>query len=119
MINDKNKLNDYVFTCPHCGKMLDSWFRGNIRGKYLYKDAKQNKFRYHCFCTQKCYDSYKENFIVEIYNNQPIYCVEIDEKKRYMPYFEASYYFTNINDCKERMDSKNISILLIGQIDKI
>ena len=54
---------------------------------------------------------YKKDFIVEIYNDKPIYCVKIDGEKRYIPYFEANYYFTNIDDCKKRMDTKNVAVV--------
>ena len=108
---EKRKLWDAISTCPHCGKRLNDWFFGNTRGKYLHINAKHNKFRQRYFCTKECYEDYKKDFIVEIYNDQPVYCVEIDEEKRYMPYFEATYYFTNIDDCKKRMDMKNISVV--------
>lgn len=108
---EKRVLNDYVFTCPHCGKRLNSWLVGNPIGKYLYLNAKQNKFSPHSFCTEECYEDYKKNFVVEIYNDKPIYCVEIDGEKRYMPYFEANYYFTNIDDCKKRMDMKSVAFV--------
>lgn len=104
-------LDEYVFTCPHCGKRLNDFMRGNPKGKCLYPRAKQNKLRYHHFCTKECYEDYKKNFVVEIYNDQPIYCVEIDGEKRYMPYFEANYYFTNIDGCKKRMDMKGVAVV--------
>lgn len=28
-----------------------------------------------------------------------------------MPYFEANYYFTTIDDCKKRMDMKNTAVV--------
>ena len=104
-------LDEYVFTCPHCGKRLNDFMRGNPKGKCLYPNAKQNKFRYHRFCTQECYEDYKKDFIVEIYNDQPVYCIEIDGEKRYMSYFEANYYYTNIDECKQRMDMKGVAVV--------
>ena len=109
---EKKRLDDYVFTCPHCGKRLNSWLRGNPRGKYLYPNAKQNKFRQHSFCTKECYEDYKKDFVVEVYNSQPVYRVVIDEEERFMPYFEANYYFTNIDDCKKRMDMKGVAVMV-------
>lgn len=41
------------------------------------------------FCTKECYEDYKKDFVVEIYNDTPIYCIEINGKKRYMPLLEA------------------------------
>ena len=103
------KMREYVYTCPHCKGKLNDWFRGNFKGRYLNK--KINTFRARYFCTEECYEDYKKDFIVETYNDKPIYCVEIDGEKRYMPYFEANYYFTNIDDCKKRMDMKNVAVV--------
>ena len=102
------KFEKYVHTCPHCGGKLNDWFKGNIKGVYF--NNKLNKLSRRCFCTEECYNDYTKNFIVEVHNNKPIYCVEIGGEKRYMPYFEAYYYFTNINDCKKRMDAQNIAV---------
>jgi hypothetical protein len=85
---------------------------GAFRGRYLNK--KLNTFRSKKFCTKECYEDYKKDFVVEVYNEQPIYCVEIDGEKRYMPYFEADYYFTNIDDCKKRMDMKGVAVVNEG-----
>ena len=103
------KIREYIHTCPHCKGKLNDWFRGNFKGRYLNK--KLNTFRSRYFCTEECYEDYKKDFVVEIYNDKPIYCVEIDGEKRYMPYFEASYYFTNIDDCKKRMDMKGVAVV--------
>lgn len=102
------KMREYIYSCPHCKGKLNTWFLGNFKGNFLNK--KLNTFRPRYFCTRKCYEDYKKNFVVQIYNNRPIYCVEIDGEKRYIPYFEAHYYFTNIDDCKKRMDANNIAI---------
>ena len=103
------KLREYTQICPHCQKALNDWFRGNFYGRYL--NTKLNTFRPKYFCTEEGYKDYKKDFIVEIYNDQPIYCVEIDGEKRYMPYFEANYYYTNIDDCKKRMDMNNVAVV--------
>ena len=96
------RIIEYIHTCPQCGRKMNDFFRGNFRGKYLNK--KLNTFRSRYFCTKESYEDYKKDFVIEIYNNQPIYCVEIAGEKRYLPYFEANYYFTNIDDCKKRME---------------
>ena len=103
------KFREYVHTCPHCKGKLNDWFRGNFKGSYLNK--KINTFRPRYFCTKECYEDYKKQFVAENYNDRPIYCMEMDGEKRYMPYFEATYYFTNIDDCKKRMDMKNVSVV--------
>ena len=102
-------LDGYAHTCPHCKGELNDWFRGNFKGRFPNK--KLNTFRARYFCTEECYEDYKKDFVVEVYNEQPIYCVEIDGEKRYMPYFEANYYFTNIDDCKKRMDMNGVAVV--------
>ena len=103
------RMSEYIHTCPHCKGQMKSFFRGAFKGNYLNK--KLNIFNPRYFCTKECYEDYKKDFVVEIYNEKPLYCVEINGEKRYMPYFEAIYYFTNIDDCKKRMDLKCVSVL--------
>lgn len=102
-------MKEYILTCPHCGIKLNDWLRGNFKGVYLNK--KLNTFRPKPFCIEECYEDYKKDFVVEIYNGRPIYCVEMDGENRYMPYFEARYYFTNIDDCKKRMDMNGVAVV--------
>lgn len=99
-----DEMTKYILTCPHCRKRLNSWYKGNFRGTYFSEILKSMRPR--TFCTEECYNEYIQSFVVEIFNDKPIYCIEVDGEKRYMPYFEASYYFTNIDDCKKRMKSK-------------
>ena len=102
------KMREYIYTCPHCKEKMNDFFRGNFKGVYFNKKLKTLRSRY--FCTEECYEDYKKNYIVEVYNNKPIFCVKINGEKRYMPYFEATYYFTDIDDCKKRMDAKGIAV---------
>lgn len=102
------KMREYICTCPHCKGKMNDFFCGNFKGAYYNKHLKTLRSKY--FCTEECYKDYKKNFIVEVYNSKPIFCVEIDGEKRYMPYFEATYYFTNINDCKKKMDMEGITV---------
>lgn len=98
--------------CPHCKGQMPDWMKGAVCGGYLNK--RLNIFKPKWFCSKECYEDYKKDFIVEVYNDQPIYCVKIGREKRYMPYFEASYYFTNIDDCKKRMDMKGVAVVNEG-----
>jgi hypothetical protein len=102
-------MRNYIHTCPYSQDKLNDWFIGNFRGRYLNKNL--NTFRTKYFCTEECYNKYKANFVVEVYHGKPIYCVEIDGEKRYMPYFEANYYFNNIDDCKTRMNMKHVAVI--------
>lgn len=103
------KAIEELHTCPICKKRLMSneLAFGAIQGRLF--DKKRGRFKCRYFCTNKCKEDYEKDFIVEIYNGKPIYCVEVATEKRYMPYLEAAYYFTDTNDCKKRMDAKNIS----------
>lgn len=103
------KMRKYINTCPNCKEQMQPFFKDAFKGGYLNK--KLNVFKQRYFCSKKCYEDYKKDFVVEIYNEQPIYCVEIDREKRYMPYFEANYYFINIDDCKKRMDMKSVAVV--------
>ena len=102
-------FREYMYTCPHCKGRLNDWLIGNYRGRYFNK--KLNTFRARYFCTEECYKDYVKNFIVEMYKGKPIYCVEINGEKRYIPYFEASYYFINVDDCKKRMDMESVGVV--------
>ena len=101
------KMREYMHTCPHCKGKLNDWFRGNFKGNYFNK--KLNTFRPRHFCTKECYEDYKKQFVREIHNDHPVYCIEIGKEKRYMPYFEANYYFNNIDDCKKENGYKKYS----------
>ena len=105
----KKRLIVESHKCPHCGEQMQPFCIGNFKGRYLNK--KLNSFRPRYFCTKECYDDYKKDFIVEVYNDNPVYCIEINGEKRYMPYFEANYYFATIKDCKKRMDLKHIAVM--------
>lgn len=62
------------------------------------------------FCNQECYDQYKKQFEVEVYKGCSIYAVEYFGEKRYMPWWFSNYYFTNIEDCRKRIDRKEVGI---------
>ena len=102
-------MREYAHTCPHCEGMMNDFFCGNFKGRYL--NQRLNTFKSRYFCTKECYEDYKKDFVVEVYNERPIYCVEIDGEKRYMPYFEANYYFIDIDDCKKRMSTKKVAVV--------
>lgn len=106
-----DEMREYIYSCPHCKGKMNDFFYGNFKGRYLNK--KLNTFYPRAFCTEECYEDYKKDFVVEIYNDRPIYCVEINGEKRYMSYFEANYYFTDIDSCKQRMNMKNTAVVFI------
>lgn len=92
-------------TCSNCNKKITD-------GKVTIKDfARIPKIRIrghnHFCCNEKCADEYKESFVSEIYNGKPIYFVG----GFYLPYLECSYGFKNIEDCKMRMNMRNVSYI--------
>lgn len=89
-------------TCPYCGNKLPPLSRTNYNGLCYFKNTTARR----AFCSEECFDKYTEQFVVEIYNGRKIYCIEFDGEKRYMPYWGCGYYFTDIEDCKTRMDLK-------------
>lgn len=99
--------------CKHCGKELgDANF---VTYTKAFRTVIWNGER-KLFCDEECYEKYKKQYEVDIYNGEPIYMVHVDEKNVYLPYFESSYYFTNIEDCKKRMDMKTVGIYFGGEI---
>ena len=102
-------MNQYSkVKCINCGKEIGECnfrtFSVNLKG--YDKNGKRK-----LFCSQECYDQYKRHFEVEVYNGYSIYAVECSGEIRYMPYWFSNYYFTNIEDCRKRIDMKNIGIV--------
>ena len=93
--------------CKNCEKDLGDFSIKTFMN--VFKGYSKNGHRVP-FCDEKCYEQYKKNFEIEIYNERPIYMIQVNGEKRYMPYWFSHYYFTDIDDCKRRMDSSRISI---------
>lgn len=98
----------YIVKCKYCNKEIGvadfKTFSINFKG---YDSSGKIKL----FCNEACYNKYTKQFEVEVYNGNPIYVVEYNGEIRYMPYWFSNYYFTNIEDCKRRIDLKNIAIV--------
>ena len=94
-------------TCEYCGKDLGEF---EIRTFALvYKDYNKNG-KCSLFCNENCFKSYINQYQVKEYNGRPIYMVDVDGEKRYMPYWFSPYYFITLEDCKRRMDNDIIEI---------
>lgn len=89
--------------CTNCNKKLGEFSIKTFATHFKGKD-KNGKRR--LFCDEECYNEYIKQFEVEVYNDRPIYAVEYNGEMRYMPYWFSNYYFTDINNCKKRMDLK-------------
>lgn len=103
-----NDTKQQIVKCNNCGKEIGILcFETYMRAIHEF-DEKHTK---RLFCSRECYNDFKKRFEIETYNGNPIYCFDIDGEKRYVPYFDSLYYFTTLEDCKKRMDTKNISII--------
>lgn len=98
-------LNIRKPVCEYCHKELgEPTFK---TFSLAYKEFNSQRKR-SLFCNEGCFKEHIKQFQVEEYNGKPIYMVEVDGQKRYMPYWSSPYYFTTVEDCKKRMGSSAI-----------
>ena len=92
-----NQIKPITALCPYCCKENMLGFRNHfpVMGR-----------RRKIFCNEKCYEKYKEQFFVEKYNGNKIYKFILNDKPFYVPYFDATYGFNSLEDCKKRINSK-------------
>ena len=57
-------------------------------------------------CGKSEQDRLKEKYYVETYNGEDIYMKD----GVYLPYFECTYCFKTLDDCKKRIDAEGIAI---------
>ena len=82
-----------------------------LEGARLCFDVFNSVYKVNTFLiTESAAEKYKKQFEVEVYNGCSIYAVEHLGEIRYMPWWFSSYYFTNIEDCKKRIDRKEVGI---------
>lgn len=93
--------------CKNCNNSLGKFELKTFVENFKGYDLRGKKM---LFCNEDCYEQYKKQFEFEIYKSTPIYSVNCDGEIRYMPYWFSSYYFTNIKDCRIRIDMKNVGI---------
>lgn len=89
--------------CTNCNKLLGEFSLKTYATNFKGEDKNGNR---RLFCNEECYNEYIKQFEVEVYNGRPIYAIEYDGEMRYMPYWFSNYYFTDIENCKKRMDLK-------------
>jgi len=58
-------------------------------------------------CGIKQVDKMKREYFVETYNEHDIYTTD----GKFFPYWGCHYFFTRLEDCKTRIDAKEISVL--------
>lgn len=103
-------IKDVEVRCPYCNKILKA--KGANIGFFDWANFYQGynkEMKHKLFCDEKCFNAYIEQFVECIYNNVKIY--KIDEK--YIPYWGSLYYFITLEECKNRIDAKNISVVPI------
>lgn len=87
-------------TCECCGKED----LGILEKKYLRGLKRASACKE---CADSYFTSVKKQFEVEIYKGKPIY----SKDGNFYPYWEAMYYYGNIDDCKARLDAPHIAII--------
>lgn len=87
--------------CTYCNKELGE-FTLETFVKCFKGEDKNGKRK--LFCNEKCYNEYKKQFVIEVYNSHPIYAVKVDGEMRYMSYWFSNYYFTDIKNCRNIID---------------
>jgi hypothetical protein len=99
------KLQDIPLYCRYCGEELI--VKGILDfSKYYYDVIETGKKK--LFCNEEHYNLYWNQFLVEEYNGSKIYQVK---DGLYIPYLGCHYAFELIEDCRARIDNKNISVV--------
>lgn len=83
--------------CRICGRPMPAFFVGAPETVFYIGDY----IKYSNVCSEECKQKYEDQFVVEEYKGNKIYCVN----GRYMPYFGCGYYFKTIDGVKERIDN--------------
>lgn len=94
--------------CEHCKKELGELSFITFQSAYRNYNCRGRRKP---FCDENCFKDYIEQYLVEEYNGRYIYKVDVNGESRYIPYWFSSYYFTTIEDCRNRMDMDGYGIL--------
>jgi hypothetical protein len=93
--------------CKHCFKPLGissiSFYRTAYMGELVDGGRKP-------FCNEQCYNKYLSKYFVEEYKGNKIYWLFKDNKKYYIHYAGCNYGFKTVEECKGRIDAKNVGI---------
>ena len=95
--------------CKFCKKEIVN-VKGVI-GYYLHSKQLVDSCKKVPFCSDECYQNYLNEYFVEEYKGSKIYKINKLGVKFYIPYAGANYGFKTLEACKNRIDSKNISML--------
>jgi hypothetical protein len=86
------------------GELSFEFFRNAYQG-YIINGRRK------VFCDENCYNEYWKRFYVETYKGNEIYKASFENEERYIPYRGCSYYFSSLQDCRNRIDQKNVSVM--------
>lgn len=93
--------------CKECGDIISLYNFSNLR------DCDNSRIRRYCKnCDEKEYQYLLKDRFIEEYDDCQIY----KKDNLYYPYWGCSYGFEKLEDCKKRIDNKNISIIDVGML---
>ena len=108
-MENKRKYNP---CCKECQKPFDFSSFVTKEARVLKDLDHSSKGAYCSNCFNEAFVSLKESRFVEKYNGKNIY----QKDGLYAPYWESSYAFDNIEDCKKRMDMKGVAVTPFGMM---
>lgn len=103
--------------CPVCGKEVEyfgfeEWVKfpkTTLFGTFKVRDVNGNiqivdRLSYKPVCSEQCKSENENQYFVEEYKGQKIYCVD----GKYMPYLECDYCYDSVEGVKNRIDNPNL-----------
>lgn len=99
---------EIIIKCKQCNRELGKATL-EIWGHLFMGYTTEGKQR--AFCDEDCYNNYWDRFLVEEYKNNKIYKITRDGITGYIPYIGCRYYLKTLEDCKSRIDNKNVSVI--------
>lgn len=87
--------------CEYCHKELGE--PNFTTWSHAYKEFNVNRKR-SVFCNEDCFKKYIKQYQVEEWNGRPIYMVEVNGQKKFLPGWSSLCYFNTIEECKKRFD---------------
>lgn len=103
--------------CPVCGKVFENFGikqfatcpKTTLFGSFKVKDMNGNiqtvnRKLNKPVCSEECKQKNEEQYIVEEYKGNKIYCVN----GKYIPYLECDYWYDSIEGVKNRIDNPNL-----------
>jgi hypothetical protein len=102
-------INKPELKCIKCGEILSFSNWGNIR------DINDKPIRCCKNCAESVITELKQKRFVENYKGADIYLFE----GNYYPYWGCAYCFSNIENCRSRIDNNTISIVPTELLNRV